>query len=342
MSAPPDQARRILELRKPFCQCEVKWMPAPSGRKATEGGWLKVLAYVDARAVQDRLDEVLGPSHWSNEFKAWTPGKSGKPSQLCGISILMDNGTWLTKWDGAEDTDREDVKGGLSSAFKRAAVQWGIGRYLYGLPDACKFAKDVVKRAGSPKGAVSIYKTELAFVPPTIPHPYNKRLADCPRCMKAEKDVNVSPAASATKSEDKDARRLYAHLSGESIVPDEGFERGPSCYAELMHKLSYADEKIATAPDVKFEGVVKYLKNNEKSRKEISKKMTREEFTAVKTTGGSWLHAFLANRIDVAGSREDASKIIAMANEAYETCLLSDEQTADLESKMAVLLTADM
>jgi hypothetical protein len=41
---------------------------------------------------------------------------------------------WLWKADGAGDTDVEAEKGALSDAFKRAAVRWGVGRYLYGLP----------------------------------------------------------------------------------------------------------------------------------------------------------------------------------------------------------------
>lgn len=86
------------------------------------------IAYVTARAIQDRLDEVCGPENWKNEFVAW----KGE-HQLCGISIRVD-GEWITKWDGAENTDIEPLKGGLSSAFKRAAAQWGIGRYLYEVP----------------------------------------------------------------------------------------------------------------------------------------------------------------------------------------------------------------
>jgi len=41
-----------------------------------------------------------------------------------------------TKWDGAENTDFEAIKGGLSDAFKRAGYKWGIGRYLYRLESA--------------------------------------------------------------------------------------------------------------------------------------------------------------------------------------------------------------
>lgn len=41
---------------------------------------------------------------------------------------------WITKWDGADDSNQEATKGGLSDSMKRAAYQWGIGRYLYKLP----------------------------------------------------------------------------------------------------------------------------------------------------------------------------------------------------------------
>jgi hypothetical protein len=87
------------------------------------------LAFVTARAIQDRLDEVCGPDNWKNEFIPWK-----NDHQLCGISIRI-NGEWVTKWDGAENTQTEPLKGGLSSAMKRAAAQWGIGRYLYEIPN---------------------------------------------------------------------------------------------------------------------------------------------------------------------------------------------------------------
>ena len=52
---------------------------------------------------------------------------------ICGISIRI-GAEWVTKWDGAENTELESVKGGLSASMRRAAVQWGVGRYLYRLP----------------------------------------------------------------------------------------------------------------------------------------------------------------------------------------------------------------
>lgn len=85
------------------------------------------LAYIDARDVMDRLDEVCGPAGWSTYNDETARGRV-----LCKLSILVDN-QWITKTDGAGDTDVEGDKGGISDALKRAAVQWGIGRYLYDL-----------------------------------------------------------------------------------------------------------------------------------------------------------------------------------------------------------------
>lgn len=113
-------------LRAPFLPDEIEWR-VDRGQKTGHGNFVFVLAYVTNRAIMNRLDEVFGPTGWKNEFREWKQG-----SQLCGISVKID-GEWVTKWDGSDDSNMDAVKGGLSGAMKRAAVQWGIGRYLYKL-----------------------------------------------------------------------------------------------------------------------------------------------------------------------------------------------------------------
>lgn len=85
------------------------------------------LAYIDARDVMNRLDEAVGPDNWQDEYT------SAGGRTICRIGIRIGD-EWVWKSDGAGDTDIEGQKGGISDAFKRAAVKWGIGRYLYGLP----------------------------------------------------------------------------------------------------------------------------------------------------------------------------------------------------------------
>lgn len=113
------------ELAAPFAPEAIHWR----AQNVTEarGGNALALAYIDARDVQDRLDAVCGPSNWKDEYVETAKGRV-----LCTLSIRHD-GEWISKSDGAGDTDVEGEKGALSDALKRAAVKWGIGRYLYGL-----------------------------------------------------------------------------------------------------------------------------------------------------------------------------------------------------------------
>lgn len=132
------EAQRAIDwaaLRAPFDPRDIEWRIGQAGEKEDGKPWAKVLAYLTARAVQDRLDAVVGPENWRNEFAPLPFSGGDSQGCLCGISIKIE-GEWVTKWDGADTTDFEAIKGGLSSAEKRAAVQWGIGRYLYDLGDS--------------------------------------------------------------------------------------------------------------------------------------------------------------------------------------------------------------
>lgn len=116
-------------LAKPFAPEDLEWRLQNTIEEQMRG---LAVPYVTNRAIQNRLDEVCGPENWYNDFKPWhSNGK--KEAQLCGIAIFFEGRGFITKWDGAEDSDIEAVKGGLSDSMKRAAVQWGIGRVLYDL-----------------------------------------------------------------------------------------------------------------------------------------------------------------------------------------------------------------
>lgn len=128
----------LKSLSDPFPQEDIEWFIGVTTPDKSKG---LAIPFITNRAVQERLDSVCGPDGWRNEYKNLGDrdirGRDGqivdtKSSQLCGISIWSDDmQEWITKWDGAEESDIEAIKGSLSSAMKRAAVQWGIGRYLY-------------------------------------------------------------------------------------------------------------------------------------------------------------------------------------------------------------------
>jgi hypothetical protein len=106
-------------LAQPFEADEVRVRP--------QGG--RQLQYITARTVMNRLDDVLGPANWSDEYLPQ------EHSVICRLTIRLPDGTTLTKSDaggyaGMSDSGDDD-KSGFSDAFKRAAVKFGIGRYLY-------------------------------------------------------------------------------------------------------------------------------------------------------------------------------------------------------------------
>ena len=120
------------ELAKPFAPEDLEWRIQYADEKKSRG---IVVPYVTNRAIQSRLDEVVGVDGWYNDYKPWH-GNGKKEAQICGIAIYFEErGQFITKWDGAEDSDIEPVKGGLSDSMKRAAVQWGIGRVLYSMTE---------------------------------------------------------------------------------------------------------------------------------------------------------------------------------------------------------------
>lgn len=92
--------------------------------KATKG---LPLTYIDARDVETRLDSVFDVGGWQDKYFETAKGRV-----ICELSCLID-GSWITKSDGAGDTGTEGEKGAISDAFKRAAVKFGIGRYLYAI-----------------------------------------------------------------------------------------------------------------------------------------------------------------------------------------------------------------
>lgn len=110
------------ELSKPFEENELEFKVMITNADKTLG---LAAAYVQARAIQTRLDSVLGTDRWTVEYKEITGGF------LSRLSIKIGD-EWISKEDGANTTDFESVKGGISSAFKRVASSgFGIGRYLY-------------------------------------------------------------------------------------------------------------------------------------------------------------------------------------------------------------------
>jgi hypothetical protein len=108
----------------------------------------------------DRLDAVCGPQNWKVDYQFLPNGV------LCLLSIKVGD-EWITKVDGAECTDIEPFKGGISSALKRAGSAWGMGRYLYSLESG--FVTIVEKNTEGAKYGKTKEGDVFYWIPPALP-----------------------------------------------------------------------------------------------------------------------------------------------------------------------------
>lgn len=121
------------KLSAPFPGKTVKWR---AGELTSDGTMATALAYIEARDVMDRLDEVVGPENWEDVYQV-TRLSDGRAVVTCSLTLQID-GRLVTKTDGTDvdllsEKGFEHGKSAMSEAFKRVAVKWGIGRYLYRL-----------------------------------------------------------------------------------------------------------------------------------------------------------------------------------------------------------------
>lgn len=160
----------IKELAKKFKPEDIEWRVQSCGitAKKDSGGkpWALIIPYVTNRAIQQRLDDIVGEGKWKNEYKQ-SPCGNGT---LCGISIKIGD-EWITRWDGAENPvgkkneQLDAVKTALSNSMKRAGVQWGIGRYLYALDAVFAICDWCDYRSQTPEGFNYQYKQKKGETP---------------------------------------------------------------------------------------------------------------------------------------------------------------------------------
>jgi len=116
-----------LALTAPFPADAVHWKPL-----SVKGNRALAAAYLDARAVMQRLDCVFGVGGWKDAYQPVAGG-----SVVCTLSVKVD-GEWIDKTDVGSPSEQPDdgdkMKAAFSDALKRAAIKLGIGRYLYRLP----------------------------------------------------------------------------------------------------------------------------------------------------------------------------------------------------------------
>jgi hypothetical protein len=113
-------------LSAPFEAKDIKFKP-----QMVKNNRALAMAYIDARLIQDRLDRVLGVENWQDTYEILPDG-----SVMCRLKLKLGS-RWITKTDVGSPSEQPDsgnrLKAAFSDALKRAAVKFGVGRYLYRL-----------------------------------------------------------------------------------------------------------------------------------------------------------------------------------------------------------------
>src|SRR5215210_3756913 len=130
-------------LAAPFDPKDVKFKP-----QMVKNNRALAMAYIDARLIQDRLDDVLGVENWEDGYKILPDG-----GVVCRLRVKLGD-RWISKTDVGSPSEQPDLgdrlKAAFSDALKRAAVKFGIGRYLYRLPQQWADYDPVKKQFAQP------------------------------------------------------------------------------------------------------------------------------------------------------------------------------------------------
>jgi len=147
------QLRDALEaLAEPFDPELIYWKPQATNKDKTKA---IAAAYADPRAYSDRLNEVVGPHKWSTSYTVYTIAPILNPQaesdwkklifkgKVLVVASLTIQGIGSNSGTGESDAaDENAITSAEAQAFKRAAIRFGLGRYLYDLPKGVWCAYD--------------------------------------------------------------------------------------------------------------------------------------------------------------------------------------------------------
>lgn len=187
---------------------DIKWKP-----QSVKGNRAMAIAYIDARLVMDRLDDVVGAGGWQDIYDLLPGGEV-----VCTLGVKL-NGEWITKQDVGGQSEQPDegdrVKAAFSDALKRAAVKFGIGRYLYALGTTWHDYDPQARRFTSP---------------PRLPAWATKGFTLTPKAHEAAQDTQAAPSGRP------DAQPPAGHRPATQPGPASAPKDGAQLKARLVAK----------------------------------------------------------------------------------------------------------
>jgi len=137
----PDTDALFTQLAEPFQPAEIKWRVTHTTHDGSRGA---VIAFADPRAYTDRLNQLFTPSGWTRNYDVTTVSavsrqkrdkiiQTGKVLVTCTLTIAR---LGTHSGSGEQWADEQNaMTAAEAQAFKRSASCFGLGRYLYNLPE---------------------------------------------------------------------------------------------------------------------------------------------------------------------------------------------------------------
>lgn len=209
----------LTRLAEPFSPEVISWKPQVVSYKDPENPKGKAAAYADPRAYSDRLNELFGPEGWTRDYTVHVvsgldrvvrgPNKEDKVLHNQGkvfvVATVSVHGLGAHSGTGESWLDDDNaMTSAEAQAFKRACVCFGLGRYLYDLPETDWLPIDR-------------YSKQFKIAP-TLPEWALPKLR-CSACLHAVEDRTINRVHYTSEALARRGRELYgAELCAECQI----------------------------------------------------------------------------------------------------------------------------
>lgn len=260
-------------------ECRVGTVKQPDPKKGTQGG-ISLLLYKDARCDMIRLDKAVGAMGWQRSHS--------RENANCTVSIWDDEKkVWVSKEDTGVASRTESEKGLASDSFKRACVNWGIGRELYtapfiwisGDPDKLKWERFNVKAIGydenrcinaliiEDKYGKEVFHTgKIEQIEPDTPDEPQKKKQDAPADVKKVDSVppvkDENPVKKYIANELTFMKQMFGIRSTDEMMKKFGEMRKSLIEAKIIEDVS-SDTQTMEQAEAMIDAIYKNFTPNQ-------------------------------------------------------------------------------
>lgn len=229
---------------------------------------VSLLLYKNARVDMDILDETVGAENWQREHKVINE------NLYCSVGIWDDKKqAWVWKSDCGTESNTEKEKGEASDSFKRACVNWGIGRELYTAPKDMLVSCELDEKKKPKDKKLKFYVSHIIYEEGriselTIVNQKGEVLYQYPKNGNTNKQPENEPKA-PPKTNDKPKDNKY--LTRNEMVEIYGV-------TDVDKTIKFYEDQLGVSylewDEIDAEAVREVLKN-QKQKKENAKRQSR-------------------------------------------------------------------